>query len=99
MGKISPFVNTWACIWTAFVAIIFLFPTVRPVTGENMNYAIAFLIAILIAAMLYWFIRGRHFYTGPIVEAQVIRDDESGDGDFEKKMDNEPFKPSGHTAV
>jgi len=30
----------WICIsWTLFVCVIFSFPTVRPVTPENMNYA------------------------------------------------------------
>jgi hypothetical protein len=87
MGKWSVYVNIWAVTWTAFVSIIFLFPTIRPVTGNNMNYAIVFLAAILLAAMLYWFIRGKHFYTGPLIEATVIRDDESGEGLVEKKMD------------
>jgi len=27
----------WACAWTAFVSMIFLFPTVQPVTPINMN--------------------------------------------------------------
>jgi len=78
MGKWSTFVNIWACLWTAFVSIIFLFPTVRPVTALNMNYAIAFLGGILIAATVYWLVSGRKFYTGPIVEAVLLNDDSSG---------------------
>lgn len=58
-------------IWTAFVTIIFVMPTVRPTTAENMNYAIAFLGAILAFSLLYWFISGRKFYTGPLIEADV----------------------------
>jgi hypothetical protein len=41
-----------------------------------MNYAIAFLGAVLLAAMMYWFIRGRNFYRGPVIEAQIVRDEE-----------------------
>lgn len=30
----------WTCIlWTIFVCVIFSFPTVKPITKENMNYA------------------------------------------------------------
>lgn len=30
----------WICItWTCFIVIIFSFPTVLPVTADNMNYA------------------------------------------------------------
>jgi len=49
-------------------------PTVRPTTAENMNYAIAFLGAILAFSLLYWFIAGRKFYTGPLIEADIGED-------------------------
>ncbi len=75
MGKISPFVNAWACSWTLFVSIIFILPTVRPVTALTMNYACVFLALILLAAMIYWYAGGRKWYTGPIKEAIVIEDD------------------------
>lgn len=39
MGKLGWYVNAWALIWTAFVSVIFLFPTFYPVTTENMNFA------------------------------------------------------------
>jgi amino acid permease (GABA permease) len=90
MGKFSPFVNAWACIWTLFVSIIFIMPTIRPVTPNNMNYAIVFLAFILLCAAVYWFIGGRKFYTGPILEAQIEQevDGSSPDlSDHEKKDD------------
>ena len=37
MGKFSTAVNIWACVWTAFVSIIFLFPTAYPVTADNVS--------------------------------------------------------------
>jgi amino acid transporter len=37
MGKASFWVNLWACLWTAFVTIIFILPTVRPVTALNVS--------------------------------------------------------------
>ncbi|KUJ07917.1 amino acid transporter [Mollisia scopiformis] len=71
MGKFSVFVNSWACLWTFFVSIIFILPTGRPVTATTMNYASAFLVLILGAAAIFWYISGRKYYTGPIVEAQA----------------------------
>jgi amino acid permease (GABA permease) len=71
MGKFSFFINAWACIWTLFVSIIFILPTVRPVTPTTMNYASAFLVLILGFAALFWYISGRKYYTGPVVEAQA----------------------------
>lgn len=40
-----------------------------------MNYAVVYLGFILFVAFVYWFVRGKKFYTGPIIEAEV-QDDE-----------------------
>ncbi|KAF8865436.1 amino acid transporter [Acephala macrosclerotiorum] len=77
MGKLGFFVNAWACLWTLFVSIIFILPTVRPVTATTMNYASAFIALILGAAAIFWYIGGRKYYTGPIVEARA-EDERSG---------------------
>jgi hypothetical protein len=39
-----------------------------------MNYASAFLVLILGFAAIYWYISGRRFYSGPVVEAQAEED-------------------------
>ncbi|KAI4144852.1 MAG: hypothetical protein L6R39_004015 [Caloplaca ligustica] len=77
MGKFSMFVNGFAILWTFFVTIIFILPTVRPVAGDTMNYAIAFLGAILIFSAIFWYLSGKNFYTGPLIEAEVA-DNQSG---------------------
>ena len=38
MGKFSAFVNIYACTWTAFVSIIFLFPTTYPVDKTTVSH-------------------------------------------------------------
>lgn len=75
LGKFSPFINAWACLWTLFVSIIFILPTVRPVSATTMNYACAFLVLILLAALIYWYAGGRKWYTGPVTEAMIIEED------------------------
>jgi len=77
MGVFSPFVNAWACIWTFFVTIIFLLPTVRPVAPDTMNYASVFIAFILVCSTIFWYTNGKKFYTGPIIEAQVDEDSQS----------------------
>ena len=49
-------------------------PTVRPVTSLTMNYASAFLVLILLAALTWWYAGGRKHYTGPIVEAVIVEE-------------------------
>lgn len=83
LGRFSRYINIWACVWTTFVTIIFIMPTIRPVLADNMNYAIVFLGAILVASAIAWFMGGRKYYTGPLTEATVteeeIKDSSSGE--------------------
>jgi hypothetical protein len=81
MGKIGYFVNWWAIIWTVFVSIIFIFPAYKPVTKDNMNWAIVFLAAIFGASAIWWYAGGRSYYTGPLIEAeaQSLNSDDSSD--------------------
>ncbi|KAI9932421.1 hypothetical protein MW887_008662 [Aspergillus wentii] len=69
MGPFSTIVNIWACLWTLFVSVIFVLPTAMPVSANSMNYACVFLVAVLFFSMIYWYIRGKFVYTGPITEA------------------------------
>lgn len=77
MGKFSKWVNIWACLWTLFVSIIFILPTNLPVAADTMNYACVFLAALIIASYSWWFAGGRKWYTGPLVEAEVLGDSDS----------------------
>jgi len=96
MGKFSKIVNIWACLWTLFVSVIFILPTARPVAADTMNYAAVFLVAIFAAALIYWVIGGRKWYTGPIVEAEVADSDSSQiDTGLEKHKKENDFE-DGH---
>jgi hypothetical protein len=51
-----------------------------------MNYASVFLLFILGCAAVFWYISGRRYYTGPVVEAQAEDYDSNGEtaAPFEK---------------
>lgn len=40
-----------------------------------MNYACAFLALIFLFAAVYWFVGGRRWYTGPLIEAEIDEND------------------------
>jgi amino acid permease (GABA permease) len=42
LGRASFWVNIWAVIWTIFVSIIFVLPTIRPVTPQNVSLTLFF---------------------------------------------------------
>ncbi|KAF4617090.1 hypothetical protein G7Y89_g15059 [Cudoniella acicularis] len=93
MGVFGKFVNAWACLWTLFVTIIFLLPTVVPVAADTMNYASVFLVFILVCAAFFWYLGGRRYYTGPIVEAQAESyQSDDGSSPNAAEADSKPYK-------
>lgn len=74
LGKFSFWINLWAVVWTFFVSIIFVFPTVRPVTKENMNYCIVILAGISLFAWVYWICGANKYYVGPRVQNEHVED-------------------------
>ncbi|KAK5119057.1 hypothetical protein LTR62_000268 [Meristemomyces frigidus] len=87
LGKFSTIINVWACVWTLFVSIIFIMPTALPVTAQNMNYAVVYLFGILFFSLFYWVIRGRKFYTGPLIEAEINEDDSQNTRSSDEVLD------------
>ncbi|KAG9103315.1 hypothetical protein FRC07_010027, partial [Ceratobasidium sp. 392] len=58
-------VNSLCIVWTIFVAIILAFPTVRPVTQLNMNYASVITIGVMVCSLAWYFAGARKHYHGP----------------------------------
>ncbi|KAG5728278.1 hypothetical protein E4T56_gene19118 [Termitomyces sp. T112] len=64
-GLLGRICNTTSIIWTLFVCIIFSFPTYRPVTKDNMNYASVITIGVMILSGLWWILGAHKYYHGP----------------------------------
>ncbi|UKZ53889.1 hypothetical protein TrVGV298_007691 [Trichoderma virens] len=65
-----PEILGWACnIGTVIAAVIetvfFTFPSVLPVTGSNMNYAVVVLAVIVIVMVVNWIVFAKKHYQGP----------------------------------
>ena len=37
-----------------------------------MNYVTVLMVAVMLFAVIYWYVAGRYYYTGPRVKAQLI---------------------------
>lgn len=65
MGRWSKPVNAIAVTWVCFISVVLFFPTVKPVTPQNMNYAICVAAFIGFFSMIWWYAGARKTYTGP----------------------------------
>ncbi|KAH8665711.1 amino acid/polyamine transporter I [Tricladium varicosporioides] len=84
LGKWGKVVNGVTCTWVLFISVVLLFPTVKPVTATNMNYAVAVAGFIGLFSLGWWFAGAKRTYTGPRTKDLVARIDnttESSDGD------------------
>ncbi|KAF3491021.1 choline transport protein [Arthroderma uncinatum] len=71
MGNYGLAVNIFAMIYTAYVTIWLPFPSLLPVTPQNMNYSLPIFAFTTLSAMLYWFLRGKKHWGG--LNKEVIR--------------------------
>jgi hypothetical protein len=66
-------INGIACTWVFFISVVLMFPTLRPVTPENMNYAAVVAAAIAVFALGWWWAGARKVYTGPRTKELLAR--------------------------
>ncbi|GAB1316868.1 polyamine transporter tpo5 [Madurella fahalii] len=89
LGRFSVAINLFAVGWNAFLSVLFLLPTLRPVTPENMNYASVVLAFVIAFSVGHWLIRGRKYYVGPRTHAHIANGEAVSDEsppDQEKDM-------------
>lgn len=63
--------NAYACVYMIFVVFWSVWPPATPVTAETMNYSIVVTGGVIIFSIIWYFVRGRKEYKGPIVDEDV----------------------------
>ncbi|EFW18818.1 amino acid permease 2 [Coccidioides immitis H538.4] len=71
MGRLGLPVNIFAICYTIYVIIWLPFPSLLPVTGENMNYCLPIFAASTLFALSLWFLRAKKHWGG--LNKEVIR--------------------------
>ncbi|KAI9513298.1 amino acid/polyamine transporter I [Russula earlei] len=66
LGKWYLPVGAIAVAWVTFINVLLVFPTVRPTTAKNMNYAVVIIMTVFIYATLSWVISARKWFKGPV---------------------------------
>ncbi|KAI4149594.1 MAG: hypothetical protein L6R39_002465 [Caloplaca ligustica] len=64
LGGASKLVAVLACLWIAFVTVVFCLPTLNPVTSQTFNYTPVALSIVGVFAFGSWFLWARRWFTG-----------------------------------
>lgn len=60
--------NFFACIYSAFLFFWSFWPQVTPVAPDTMNWCVLVFGTIVLFCVVWYFVRARHYFTGPIKE-------------------------------
>ena len=61
--------NVYAVIYMIIVVFFSFWPTQMHPTASTMNYAVVGTVGVIILAVLYYLLRARHIYKGPVIES------------------------------
>jgi amino acid transporter len=68
LGRWSRPIGIIACVWVAFITVLFMLPTVNPINFDNFNYTVFAVVAVIGFAGIYWLVSARKWFTGPRVQ-------------------------------
>ncbi|KAI0539934.1 putative GABA permease [Xylaria digitata] len=63
--------NLFACVYLFVLWFWAFWPPVTPVTPETMNFSVLTFGATILGAIIWYFVRGKKEYKGPIVEVEM----------------------------
>jgi amino acid transporter len=68
LGRWSRPIGIIAVVWVVIITILFMLPTVSPVTAGTFNYTPIAVLAVLGFAGIWWLVSARKWFTGPKVQ-------------------------------
>ncbi|KAJ1566443.1 hypothetical protein HK405_009787 [Cladochytrium tenue] len=67
LGRFSKPIGAIAVLWVSLITVLFVLPTVAPLTPVNMNYAVVMVGAVFVGAGFAWVVSARKWFHGPVI--------------------------------
>ncbi len=71
LGAWSRPIGIIAVLWVIFISVLFMLPTITPVTVVTFNYTPVVVLGTLIILVVWWMVSVRHWFKGPHVQGSV----------------------------
>jgi amino acid permease (GABA permease) len=68
LGRWSYIVGWIAVVWVCIITILFMLPTVSPITRGNFNYTVVAVAVVIGFAGIYWAVSAKNWFHGPRVQ-------------------------------
>jgi amino acid transporter len=70
-GILGTINNAYACVYMIFVIFWSVWPPATPVKADTMNYSVVVTGGVMVLSGIWYFVRARKVYRGPILEEEV----------------------------
>ncbi|KAK5130535.1 hypothetical protein LTR08_001965 [Meristemomyces frigidus] len=67
LGRYGLAINIVALLFVTPILFFYVWPLTHPVTAANMNWSSMMFFAVLVIAGIYYWLKARHVYTGPVM--------------------------------
>jgi hypothetical protein len=71
LGKWGPVFGWVAITWVVFICILFMLPTVKPITADTFNYTPIAVVAVIGFAGIWYAVSARKWFKGPKVQGSA----------------------------
>ena len=71
LGSWSRPIGIIAVLWVIFISVLFMLPTVNPVTAVTFNYTPVVVLGTLLILVIWWSVSVRHWFKGPHIQGSV----------------------------
>jgi amino acid permease (GABA permease) len=71
LGRWSRPIGIVAVSWVGLISILFVLPTIFPVTLANLNYTIVAVAIVGVGTAVWWMVSARHWFTGPRIQGSA----------------------------
>jgi hypothetical protein len=71
LGRWSKPIGIISVSWVVFITVLFMLPTVSPISRDNFNYTVVAIVAVIGFAGIYWLVSARKWFTGPKVQGSA----------------------------
>lgn len=68
LGAWSRPIGIIAVIWVVFIAILFMLPSITPITAVTFNYTPVVVLGTLLILVIWWMVSVRHWFKGPHIQ-------------------------------
>ena len=68
LGRKTYVIGWIAVAWVVLICILFILPTVQPITKDSFNYSIVAVGVVFLFAGIYWLTSAKNWFKGPKVQ-------------------------------